>query len=78
MRTPRMRTAVTAVLAMALIAATAHAEKKVVKPRPGSPGEWRAIDLKGVGTRSIRRIDFWYDTKGFLKGKADVTVFGMK
>ena len=24
------------------------------------------------------RIDFWYDTKGFLKGKADVTVFGMK
>jgi hypothetical protein len=41
-------------------------------------GESRVIDLRGVGKRSIRRIDFWYDTKGFLKGKADVTVFGMK
>ena len=41
-------------------------------------GESRVIDLKGIGQRSIRRIDFWYDTKGFLKGKADVTVFGMK
>ncbi len=41
-------------------------------------GESRVIDLKGVGKRSIRRIDFWYDTKGFLKGKADVTLFGMK
>ena len=37
-----------------------------------------AIDLRGIGKRSVRRIDFWYDTKGFLKGKADVTVFGMK
>ena len=33
---------------------------------------------KGVGQRSLRRIDFWYDTKGSSKGKADVTVFGMK
>jgi hypothetical protein len=41
-------------------------------------GESRVIDLRGVGKRSIRKIDFWYDTKGFLKGKADVTVFGMK
>jgi hypothetical protein len=41
-------------------------------------GESRAIDLRGVGKRSIRKIDFWYETKGFLKGKADVTVFGMK
>lgn len=41
-------------------------------------GESRVIDLKGVGKRSIRRIDFWYDTQGFLNGKADVTVFGMK
>ena len=40
--------------------------------------ESRVIDLKGVGPRSLRRVDFWYDTKGFLKGKADVTVFGMK
>ncbi len=41
-------------------------------------GESRAIDLRGIGKRSVRRIEFWYDTKGFLKGKADVTVFGMK
>jgi hypothetical protein len=41
-------------------------------------GESRSIDLRGAGKRSIRRIDFWYDTKGLLKGKANVTVFGMK
>jgi hypothetical protein len=41
-------------------------------------GESRQIDLAGAGKRRIRRIDFWYDTKGFLKGKAHVTVFGMK
>ena len=41
-------------------------------------GESRSMDLKGIGKRSVRRIDFWYDTKGFLKGKAHVTVFGMK
>lgn len=41
-------------------------------------GESRQIDLKGIGSRRIRRIDFWYDTKGLLNGKANVTVFGMK
>jgi len=41
-------------------------------------GESRQIDLAGAGKRRIRRIDFWYDTKGVLKGKAHVTVFGMK
>jgi len=41
-------------------------------------GESRQIDLPGAGKRRIRRIDFWYDTKGILKGRADVTVFGMK
>ena len=41
-------------------------------------GESRVIDLRGAGKRSLRRIDFWYDTKGFLRGKADVTVFGKK
>ena len=40
--------------------------------------ESRVIDLRGVGQRRLRRIDFWYDTQGFLHGKADVTVFGMK
>jgi hypothetical protein len=41
-------------------------------------GESRQIDLASAGKRRIRRIDFWYDTKGILKGKAHVTVFGMK
>ena len=41
-------------------------------------GESRAIDLKGAGKRSLRKIEFWYETKGILQGKADVTVFGMK
>src|SRR5436190_17797548 len=41
-------------------------------------GESRAIDLKGAGKRSLRKIEFWYETIGILQGKADVTVFGMK
>src|SRR5262245_5807177 len=41
-------------------------------------GESRAIDLRGIGKRSVRKIEFWYESKGLLNGKADVTVFGMK
>ena len=41
-------------------------------------GESRVIDLRGAGKRSLRNIEFWYDTKGLLNGKADVTLFGMK
>jgi hypothetical protein len=41
-------------------------------------GESRPIDLRGIGQRSVRRIDFWYDTKGTMRGKASVTVFGQK
>ena len=67
-----------------------HMQRMVVTYDNGAPdkieirqniaqgGESRVIDLRGVGKRSIRRIDFWYDTQGLLKGKADVTVFGMK
>lgn len=40
-------------------------------------GESRVIDLKG-GKRKLKTVEFWYDTKGFLNGKADVTLFGMK
>jgi hypothetical protein len=40
-------------------------------------GESRVIDLQG-GKRKIKAIDFWYDTKGFLNGKAELTIFGMK
>jgi hypothetical protein len=41
-------------------------------------GESRVIDLRGVGQRKIRRIDFWYDTRGVARGRANVTVFAMK
>ena len=40
-------------------------------------GESRVIDLQG-GKRKIKAIDFWYDTKGFLNGKAELTILGMK
>lgn len=41
-------------------------------------GESRAIDLKGAGRRSLRRIDFWYDTRGWGRSTADVSVFGQR
>ncbi|MFN8092725.1 MAG: hypothetical protein U0599_10980 [Vicinamibacteria bacterium] len=41
-------------------------------------GESRVIDLRGAGQRSLRRVEFWHDTKGLLNGQADVTLFGMK
>ena len=41
-------------------------------------GQSRAIDLRGIGKRSVRKIEFWYDTKGILNGRADVTIFGQK
>jgi hypothetical protein len=40
-------------------------------------GESRIIDLKG-GKRKLKSVEFWYDTKGILNGKADVTLFGIK
>ena len=40
--------------------------------------ESRPIDVRGAGKRTIRKIEFSYDTKGFLKGKANVTLVGMK
>ncbi len=40
-------------------------------------GESAAIDIQS-GTRGIQRIGFWYDSTEFVKGKAEVTVFGRK
>lgn len=37
--------------------------------------ESRVIDLDG-GLRHLSKIEFWYETKGFLKGKSMVTVYG--
>jgi hypothetical protein len=41
--------------------------------RQGS--ESRIIDLDG-GLRHLTKIEFWYETKGFLRGKARVAVLG--
>jgi len=38
-------------------------------------GVSRDIALRG-GDRAIHQIDFWYDTKGWFKGTAHVSVFG--
>ena len=40
-------------------------------------GESRVIDLDG-GLRHIKRIEFWYETKGFLRGRARIAVWGYK
>jgi len=53
------------------------AEKLEVRQDIPRGGETRAIDLQG-GKRSIRTIEFWYDTKGLLNGKADVTAYGQR
>lgn len=53
-------------------------DKIDVRQNIAKGGESRVIDLKGAGKRSVRRIDFWYDSKGLLNGRADVTLFGMK
>lgn len=39
-------------------------------------GESRTIDIRGVGKKKIRKITFWYDTKGF-SGNATVTILGV-
>src|SRR5262245_66492023 len=49
-----------------------------VRQRIEKNGESRVIDLRGAGQRSLRKIEFWYDTAGVLQGRADVTVFGEK
>ena len=49
-----------------------------VRERIEKSGESRNIDLRGAGQRSLRKIEFWYDTAGVGRGRADVTVFGMK
>jgi hypothetical protein len=40
-------------------------------------GESAIVDIKS-GTRTIQRIDFWYDSTDFKSGKAEVTIFGRK
>jgi hypothetical protein len=37
----------------------------------------RAVRLPR-STRAVRKIDFWYDTKGWLRGTADVSLYGRR
>ena len=53
------------------------AERLDVRQNISKGGETRDIDLQG-GKRSIRTIEFWYDTRGLLNGKADVTAYGKR
>ena len=53
------------------------AERLDVRQNIPKGGETRDIDLQG-GKRSIRTIEFWYDTKGLLNGKADVIAYGKR
>ena len=48
-----------------------------IRNRIPQGGESRVIDLPG-GSRSIKKIEFWYETKGFLKGKGRVAVWGKR
>lgn len=40
-------------------------------------GESNTVDLK-TGTQKLKSVELWYDTQGLIKGKANVTVMGMK
>lgn len=40
-------------------------------------GESRVIDLRGL-RRKLKSVEFWYDTRGVLNGRADVSLFGLK
>jgi hypothetical protein len=62
---------------MAVIYFDGAPENIQIKDNIPEGGESRAIDLKG-GKRKIRSVQFWFDTKGFLNGKAEVTLFGEK
>jgi hypothetical protein len=50
-------------------------ERLDVRENIAKGGETRDIDLQG-GKRSIRTIEFWYDTKGILNGRAEVIAYG--
>ena len=48
-----------------------------IKQRIPKGGESRVIDLPG-GSRNIKKIEFWYETKGFRKGRGSVQVWGKR
>jgi hypothetical protein len=48
-----------------------------IKQKIAKGGESRVIDLPG-GSRNVRKIELWYETKGFRKGRATVQVWGKR
>ena len=44
-------------------------DKIEIRQNIAQGGESRVIDLRGIGKRSVRRIDFWYDTQGLPEGQ---------
>ena len=50
-------------------------QEVAVRNRFAQGSESRVIELDG-GLRHLNKIEFWYETKGFLRGKARVAVWG--
>ena len=48
-----------------------------IKQKFANGGESRVIDLPG-GSRNIKKIEFWYETRGFSKGRGRVQVWGRR
>lgn len=46
-----------------------------MRNRFGQGSESRVIDMNG-GRRQLSKIEFWYETKGFLRGKSRVAIWG--
>jgi hypothetical protein len=75
-------------LKIAVSGASLHLKKLVVTYRNGSKEtlpviyfikkgtETKAISLDSGGGRSVREVDMWYDTRGWLNGTSDVKLYG--
>jgi hypothetical protein len=50
-------------------------QQVALKSRFNQGTESRVIDLDG-GLRHLTKIEFWYETKGFARGRARVAVWG--
>jgi len=48
-----------------------------IKQKFANGVESRVIDLPG-GSRNIKKIEFWYETRGFSKGRGRVQVWGKR
>ena len=48
-----------------------------LKQKMAQGTESRVIDLPG-GSRNVKKIEFWYETRGFRKGRSTVEVWGKR